>query len=367
MLTPTDAQQIIQLDNLVLKNLKITQAYHELSLGMQQVIGAENVNWCTFATHASKTAGYGIRNEMLPPAVTQALVRFGDYRESVKFLSIYLENPDEALCQNGCGLVQDTLVRISRQVSVGNCRVFAELAPLFSRFILWFADDSHRDEAKLADFLAQLRPGPVEYEGQDYLIEAFTAYYAARFENDTRRTAELILLANLLVGLHEQVRLQPNIAGALHAPMEELMEKWLHRLAGSLPTRLNATLRQLILVIGRRLFAGMITNTLMVIIMPWGNLILSRDVIPVAGSSKFPADLFSLTDPRLRQLVSRLDRHLDTLTGSAAGDWASLPDRMSYIVDLFRSHQQNPRLFSSPFTTAQANYIHAGCVPAGQL
>jgi len=39
-----------------LRNLRITQAYHELSAAMAQRIGS-GANWCTFATWASKQAG----------------------------------------------------------------------------------------------------------------------------------------------------------------------------------------------------------------------------------------------------------------------------------------------------------------------
>jgi hypothetical protein len=40
----------------VLRNLRITQAYHELSTATARKIGSA-ANWCTFATWASKQAG----------------------------------------------------------------------------------------------------------------------------------------------------------------------------------------------------------------------------------------------------------------------------------------------------------------------
>ena len=36
----------------IMRNLKITQCYHDLSHAIAGRIGAENVNWCTFATWA---------------------------------------------------------------------------------------------------------------------------------------------------------------------------------------------------------------------------------------------------------------------------------------------------------------------------
>jgi hypothetical protein len=368
MLTPADVKNITALDNLILKNLKITQAYAELSLGMQRVIGDRNANWCSFATHASKTAGYAIRNEVMPSAINQALTHFDSYRRSVAFLGRYLEDPTATLYGNGGGLVQEILLRVSRSVSLGNCKVFAELAPLFSRLITWFAHDDRPDPDKLQLFLSQLRMGSVEDgEGQVYLIEAFTAYYQARFETEPKKKAELVFLANLLVGMHEQIRLQPNIAGALHAPAEELLQPWLQSLTAGLPYAAGPALRQVVMIRGRQFFATIATNTMMVITVPAGNLALNQDVRSPAGYSKFPQELATIEHSRLRELAQRWDRHLDTLRGSAATDWASLADRMSFIIDFFRSHQQNPNLFTPPFSAAQAGHIHAGCIPAGQL
>ena len=50
----------------ILRNLKITQGYRDLSVGMAHLLGNHNVNWATFATWASKTAGLSIRKEDVP-------------------------------------------------------------------------------------------------------------------------------------------------------------------------------------------------------------------------------------------------------------------------------------------------------------
>src|SRR6185503_14607571 len=46
----------------VLRNLRITQCYHELSLAVAERV-APGANWCTFATWASRQAGQTIRRE----------------------------------------------------------------------------------------------------------------------------------------------------------------------------------------------------------------------------------------------------------------------------------------------------------------
>jgi len=61
-----DIAAIIALDgDPALRNLRITQCYHDLSQSIASVIGATNVNWCTFASWASKTAGRFVRGELL--------------------------------------------------------------------------------------------------------------------------------------------------------------------------------------------------------------------------------------------------------------------------------------------------------------
>ena len=51
--------------------------------------------------------------------------------------------------------------------------------------------------------------------------DAFIHYLAALTERDDKARAELMLLANLEIGFHEQTRLQPEIREAMDAPMYE--------------------------------------------------------------------------------------------------------------------------------------------------
>ena len=61
-----EIESIIGLDGEpVIRNLRITQCYHDLSQAVASVIAETNVNWCTFATWASKTAGRFIRGELV--------------------------------------------------------------------------------------------------------------------------------------------------------------------------------------------------------------------------------------------------------------------------------------------------------------
>lgn len=51
-----DVERIRAVGDPVLRNLQITQCYHELSAAMAGRTGP-GANWCTFATWASKQAG----------------------------------------------------------------------------------------------------------------------------------------------------------------------------------------------------------------------------------------------------------------------------------------------------------------------
>jgi hypothetical protein len=256
------------------------------------------------------------------------------------------------------------LTRVSRSVSEGNTIVFVELAYPFSQMIEMFARDWHYDSRKLDNFLSRFRPGPVEEGGQDYLIEAFASYYQARFTHNRKMKAELVLRANFLVGLHEQIRLQPAIVNALTAPAEVLLNQKLP-LFSMIPNGTNYW-GQLV-DFSRAIAAEFATNAFMFINIPTGILSLSNDVRRPFGVKGFPADLKTLADSRLRHLAAQWDSGLDTLAGSAATNWTRLEDRMGFIIDMFRSYQQDVSLYQSPFNPGQSAAIMAGVMPGGRL
>jgi hypothetical protein len=93
-------------------------------------------------------------------------------------------------------------------VSRGNKKVFVEIAREFSRFISDCFSDTSYVQSHIDNFCQQLKAGPPP-EGQEYLRKGFQYYYQAFFEQDQSRKVQLNFLANLLVGFHEQNRLQP--------------------------------------------------------------------------------------------------------------------------------------------------------------
>ena len=339
-----DIDTIAVVDDPVLRNLGITQAYHELSAAVAAWIGG-GANWCTFATWASRQAGQTIRGEDLLDAVDRYLttpipITRPMHRIGRALLRVGLFTPDTALGRVARGGFSplDVFARASDAAARGNQMVFAEIAHEFARFLAACADDVEPSAATIKTFCAGLRPGDPP-DGQGYLRRAFTHYYEARFEPDPDRRAELLLLANLEVGYHEQVRLQPLIRAALDVPV-----RW--RL-GLIPAR----------VIRR-----IITERLMTLTLPGSVLILGEDL-----HSELPDTLARIDHPTLRRMLHRFEPRPGDPDGCGADDWSDLEDRMSYAARLFGAYHDRPELFAPPFTAAQGDSIRAGAIPDGDL
>jgi hypothetical protein len=257
--------------------------------------------------------------------------------------------------------------QVSLLVSGGYILVFDALAWPFSSLISAFSRDWDYNENKLQMFLREhFRPGPLSSGGQDCLIEAFTSYYNARFTTNRNRKAEYVLQGNLPIALHEQTQLQPYIEKALAVPIDIFLENKFSD-GTSRAGGMGGRLRKHSASISRELVTRTVTRMLMSISLPNRDLKLGENVIAPSGVVSFPVDLLTIEDARCRVLVEQFDMGLDTLTGSAADNWVSLKDRMSFVVDFFRSHQQYKRLFEQPFRISQVPAIEAGFLPAGPL
>lgn len=360
-LTEAVIQSIVDCDNLVVRNLQVSQGYHRISEAMRQLIGDKNVSWCSFATHASKTAGQALRHELMPGLLKSAMVRLAGFDNTFLFYDEVLGQSKEQQIDPEKGRLAEAMRQVSLLVSEGNIMVFAELARPFVGFVNQFGKDRTYDAGKLQEFLdAHLKPGPVENDGQDCLFEAFSSYYKARFAYDSKHKAEYILQANLLVGLHEQTRLQSQIERALAVPLDVFRSRSTQDDAGANKQRQDAKrLRQTV--------TRTTTQMLMSITLPGRVLKLNRDIIAPTGVDSFPADLYWIEKPRCRTLVRQFEGSSDTLTGSAADNWVNLQERMRFVVNFFRSHQQYERLFESPFSSEQSPVIESGYMPAGRL
>lgn len=411
-------------DQPILRNLLISQGYHELSDGFATTFGRENITWFTFASWSSKVVGQFLQNEELPGVLRLWLDGSGSAAERMARLNTQLLSMHVAAGEAHKRALDEAIrcaVNDMRMyLACGNTEVFGELAPVFGRFIKDFSADSKPDQAKLENHLTGLQSGPAKPDqvavdpqtrrltlisrgGQDLLKDALRNYYEAKFERNLKRRAELILFANANIGLHEQTRLQTYIAGALNAPIANTLINSTHDalaevldedLFGPASLVLVDRLLKPLSVQLQEVFHRFATEFMMTLKLPDGTLRLGRDLPASPGEPLFPPALETLHDSKLAQLFSKynaLAQRNDPLwglrklqegaedllerfgiepqvaLGTGADDWVSLDQRMRYILELFRSRQQNQRLLAPIFTATQVATLRQGQIPSGPL
>ena len=276
-------------------------------------------------------------------------------------------------------LVETVTERAADAVSRGNKKVFEEIGREFARFMNTCFGDTVYNKIHIDAFCDQLRQGPAP-DGQDSLRRAFTRYYALLFETDPKKQAEMRHLANLEIGLHEQTRLQPEIAESLNTAIDAKRLKS-RLLAIMFPGigfwgRLLIFLKQTFLQTGlldkpidslvqwaQHHLRLILTAHLMTLTIPPDNrLRLGTDLV-----AAYPAYLQILTDHDLLALLAQIDPTPDSLSESGATDWANLPERMHYIAELFRCYHDSKDLFSAAFTAEQLTALKENKMPEGRL
>jgi hypothetical protein len=360
----------------VLRNLLITQTYHELSNRLRSQLSTD-ATWCTFATWASKTAGHSIRREALSQAIVD-LVDGGATRASLPDdlgTQGVLPDTERGLREFGRAVrARDPLViyhasidRAADVLAEGNRLVFAEVARPFGALAV-AAERGERGQAAAERVLPEVRPAGGPGVDVKLVRQGFEAYIAALSEQDERRRAQLVLLGNSRIVLHEQQRLHRAIADAVQAPTrlrpehEDAAERALADGEVDGPTFLHGTDRWHNALDGW--WGRVLTEHLMRLEVPDRELRLDEDI---PGCPPFPEELSRIDDDHLLEFMSRWDR--TGLRGSPCGarDWRVLDDRMTYIVNLFRGRQRSGALFSPPFDQGQVEALRAGSVPAGPL
>jgi hypothetical protein len=257
--------------------------------------------------------------------------------------------------------------RSSEAVARGNLKVFAEIGREFARFYAACLNDTRPDAEKITSFCEALRPNEPP-EGQDYLRRAFRHYYQALFEDDEKKRIELLLLANIEIGYHEQTRLQPEINEALAAPIISPQEfarnliKTLRPDGGWLTGLVWLILRlfgrladfdaaiETVVAGAQRQAQWIVTETMMTIELPPNNRLRLGDDLTVG----FPPLLQRITNPDLLYLLAQIDPTPDSQRESGADYWGDLPDRLHFIADMFRGYETSRELFEPPFSADRA-------------
>ena len=268
----------------------------------------------------------------------------------------------------------DAFERASDAVARGNLKVFEEIGLQFARYLRDCPPDCAVDSSEVRRFSAGLRTGEPP-EGQSLLRQAFARYQALPFEVDPKRRAELALLANLEIGLHEQTRLQPEILEALDTASttpHDLGRRALEALFPSARRWWSFVRRPAAAAIGlwaramqrdaNSLAREAITDSFLILTFP-------GRVLPLAVhlADDYPSALAEPADSELDALLARFEPVPPALDDCGARDWGDLQQRMHYIVHLFRTFHLNEQLGDSPFTPAQVTSFGRGVIPEGDL
>lgn len=386
MSTPTteDVIRIVNISDPVIRNLNITQGYFELSQAMSHFTDG-NPNWCTFAVWASKQAGQTIRKEDLSrtfenvfhnsPEITFVLNSFAQFSEVINKLPevkaineffLKIINPDDAFEHS------------ARAVAEGNKIVFSEIGGEFARFLSFFRSEQDFTEENINRFCEVFKPGGPP-DGQQMLKDAFNSYYEARLQNDSKSKMELILYADLLIGYHEQTRLQPQIVDALNAPLaclDDIRSTVIHEIIPGFWRRIRYYISKLLkrklplddaidklLELVKQEMREVITEFMMTLYVPDNEILkLGQDL-----KAGFPEELKTIINLKFKELLDKIDPTPDSVKESGAEDWGDLSDRIHFIVDFFRTYFKHTQLYNSPFTDEQVKILKEGERPEGAL
>jgi hypothetical protein len=372
-----EVKRIASMTDPVLRNLRITECYHRLSVAMSKRTGL-SANWCTFATWASKQAGQTIRGEDLLDKLTAQSTKDAELLHPVRSLWAWLVRRGLFRPETRLGRIVHTIhspfdafEMASDAVARGNRKVFEEIGLEFARYLDECPPDIAMDSDAFRSFQQGLREGDPP-EGQRLLRLAFE-----RYQRQSARPVERdegILLANLQIGLHEQTRLQPEIQEAMEAgpdTADDLGERilkaffpgirfgffsrWVAALLHMPASRFRKYMRDLT----RRI----VTESLMRLAMP-------RDLrldLHLNIQRPFPEALVKIRDAALLELLDGFEPIGEMIDDCGATDWSDLKQRFHFIIHLFRAFQEHRDLFDAPFTAEQVRALMDGKVPAGDL
>jgi hypothetical protein len=380
-----EINRISSLTDPVNRNLQITNCYSELSSAFARRTGIV-ANWCTFATWASKQAGVTIRGEDLKRRLEEELSKEPGIKDILSIINFHfnklvsgavLKNIQLTALQK---LIQSAMEKAGDAVSRGNKKVFEEIGKEFAVFINSCLKDEGYKESSVNDFCKHLSQGPPP-NGQEWLERAFKGYYNSLFEKDQKTRDEMILMANIEIGFHEQTRLQPEIAESLDAGLvdpkiirgyltdilvnsKSFLGKFIYffRWLTGGTKLLTGAIDQLVFT-AEKPIRRVITKQLMTLNLPPATCLHLGDDL----NAPYPVNLRTIEDPGLISLLVQVKPSADIKDGAGCNDWADLKQRIHYIANLFRCYQETKELFSDAFTAEQITEIKAGRIPAGNL
>jgi hypothetical protein len=352
----------------VLRNLWITQRYHEFAVALRDAGCGDDATWCAFAVWASKTAGATIRGEVLPGRAKD-LLKDDSTQDALQQTNHGLAGRAmQKLTHHHLGrVIEDVAGDVSSQIAACNVLVFAELAPIFSALLRGLGSEPVTQET-----LAAAMAPALEALGTDpdaTVAVAFEGYGRAPFAGGGR--AALVLDANILAVAHEQRRLQPAIAGALNAAVSDTLKKLIEtdivrHVPGEDARRTLDEVADGLCSLLDQAWDTALTESIMRLVTPREIFDLRQDIPPLPDGM-FPLGLRALNETPAEASYAQWDKTAGIGNPSGAHDWAELGERMNFIVNLFRSRQQDATLFEPPFSAAQLTVLQQGQLPPGPL
>ena len=155
-MTPSaEVDRIVAIDDPVIRNLRITHSYHQLSAATARD-GSGDANWCTLATWASKQAGQSIRQEDLRRTLDRHLSASSEIADVLDEIVRLLRRASDRFSRSE--LVQllaptTKLDRSSAAVAAGNLKVFSEIGRQFARYLEGPGGDATYDANRIEAFL----------------------------------------------------------------------------------------------------------------------------------------------------------------------------------------------------------------------
>ena len=329
-----------------LRNHLITLGYVDLANAMADLLGEVDANWYAITVWPSFTAGQVIR---------------GGQGERVRKASERLHLPSAWGGRLATRLERRAGAKpgiVNRSMAAGNRGVFYEVAVACADFLHTFGDrdpdtaDHDDEQRRLEEFGARVLgmphpPGRVWPEGRrDRLRDGFRAFLDAMHTDDQHRKAQLILLGNLLIGDHEQRRVQGWLDLMTVAPLRGLTARFD-----------DTTTRNRGIAVVERMFSRFATKKLQVLEMAGETLPLGHPIPPheTSGGSLFPPPL-DVLDPDVDEVFTKIDDAAPG--GDGAERWNDYDSRMAYIATLFRSRQHSGLIGLNPYSTDEMRQIY---------
>ena len=324
----------------------VSYAYYDIHQRLAENFG-ENASWPAFARWSAYTISEALRLDR-PNKRLADVLRENALPEQVTGPLVAVQRRLRSLDDGAMPIV----------LALGNRLVFHEVGWTMVEFLNWIKQHPKPDDDAFARYKRKIQPTKETDFFRacypDWLRSGIEAYYKAWHENEPETKAQYILRGNILIGAYEQWRVDSFFEVALDFNPGALIkdiridhhEDVPQRLVGVRHAGTRKALRHQWAMIDwmADAYAAFLTRFILTWDAPLFGakptaLRLGADVPRGRRAAIKDYDLKDL-GPEVKSLFETFDRS-NGLKGSGARNWRRFSDRMSFIVNLFRTQQQN--------------------------